>query len=312
MNILKIKLPDSFYKETAETIVVSSKIKKLRAVLLDLLIEFDRVCRKNKIQYFIDSGTLLGAVRHKGFIPWDNDADVIMLRSEYEKICKIADTEFSHPYFFQTNYTDPGSLRGHAQLRNSLTTGILKAEMRDKKPLFTFNQGIFLDVFVLDEIPDDEKELLEFRHKLIQAKQEIREAKYASLQHPKITWVLSPSRKKIFWLWYKFAQKVLNIDLATRAYDRFEKLVSRYNGCGMHRVANFSLRPDRPDSQLFEKSIYSETAEYEFEGFKFIGPADYQAVLKGHYGNWHEHIIGGDVHGGMLIDVDRPYAEYLK
>jgi lipopolysaccharide cholinephosphotransferase len=311
MNALKTKFPDSFYEEAEESILVSAKTKKIRAVVLDLLIEFDRVCRKNGIQYFIDSGTLLGAVRHKGFIPWDNDADVIMLRSEYEKICKIAELEFRHPYFFQTNDNDPGSLRGHAQLRNSLTTGILKAEMRNGKALFSFNQGIFLDVLVLDAIPDDEKELVDFRRQLLQGKRKINKAKLASVERPKFNWLFSPSRTKLFCLWCRFARKVFHLDLATKAYKHFEKLVAKYNGKSARRVANFSLNPDRPNSQLFDKKIYSETSEYEFEGFKFLGPADYQTVLEGHYGNWHEHVIGGDVHGGMFIDVDKPYTAYL-
>ena len=62
-----------------------TQLKKLHENLLELLTEFDRVCKKHNIQYFLDSGTALGAVRHGGFIPWDDDADVGMLRSEYEK-----------------------------------------------------------------------------------------------------------------------------------------------------------------------------------------------------------------------------------
>lgn len=72
------------------------------------MIEFDRICRKAEIRYFITGGTLLGAVRHKGFIPWDDDVDVELLREDYEKFAKVCETEFNHgKYFFQSAENDP-------------------------------------------------------------------------------------------------------------------------------------------------------------------------------------------------------------
>ena len=65
------------------------QLRSLQKTELELLVEFDRICRKHHITYSIDGGTLLGAVRHKGFIPWDDDADVILNRWEYEKFIKI-------------------------------------------------------------------------------------------------------------------------------------------------------------------------------------------------------------------------------
>ena len=152
---LKIALPERFFANENREIPVDNAKKKVWAILLDLLCEFDRVCKENNIQYFLDSGTLLGAVRHGGFIPWDDDVDVVMLRNDYKRLCEIAQSKFAPPYFFQTNSTDPGSARGHAQLRNSETTGILRDEIQDGRPLYSFNQGLFVDVFALDAVPDD-------------------------------------------------------------------------------------------------------------------------------------------------------------
>ena len=130
---------------------VSKRLRQLQMLELDLLKELLRVCDKHHLRIFADSGTLLGAVRHQGFIPWDDDIDMAMPRPDYDRLAEIASTEFKHPYFFQNTYTDPLHVRGHAQLRNSETTAILETEYN-----LDINQGIFIDIFPLDGVPDDE------------------------------------------------------------------------------------------------------------------------------------------------------------
>ena len=155
---LRLNIDKSFYKEeTRDGYTISPEMKKLWAVELDLLNEFMSVCKRNNIRFSADAGTILGAVRHKGMIPWDDDIDVMMLREDYDKLCKIASKEFTYPYFFQTEDTDKGSLRGHAQLRNSATTGILYAEKEYK---YKFNQGIFIDIFPIENLSEDTKEVV--------------------------------------------------------------------------------------------------------------------------------------------------------
>lgn len=150
MTELKIGLPDDFLNEEIRCgYTVTEQMKKVWAVELDLLHELLRVCDKHGLHCYADAGTLLGAVRHKGFIPWDDDIDVVMFREDYEKLKKIADLEFVKPYFFQTAYTDNQYTYGHAQLRNIKTTGILEEEKDKRRP---FVQGIFIDIFVLDGV----------------------------------------------------------------------------------------------------------------------------------------------------------------
>ena len=147
---LNIVLPDGFLNEEVRCgYTVTKQMKEVWAVELDMLEKLLSVCKKHDIKIFASGGTMLGAVRHQGFIPWDDDIDMMMFRDDYEKLCKVAQEEFEYPYFFQTEYTDVGSLRGHAQLRNSATTGILAGERNQK---YSFNQGIFLDIFPLDNI----------------------------------------------------------------------------------------------------------------------------------------------------------------
>lgn len=289
---IKIKLEDSFFiAEEKCGYQVTRESKLLWAVILDLMVEFDRVCKQYDIKYSLDCGSLLGAIRHGGFVPWDNDADVVMLRSEYNRLCRIASGAFEHPYFFQTNETDPGFGRRHAQLRNSLTTCILVDETKDGKPCFGFNQGIFLDIFIFDEVPDDEEEMASFRekleHQLVQL-WDFRQYYWASGASP----------------WMKEAQK--------EAYDEFESIASGYNRTGQKRVANITLKPQCPTSTFFPKEIYEDLTEYTFEGFSFPGPRDYETILQGYYDDWHNFVIGNDAHGSMIINAFSPYTEYLK
>ena len=83
---------------------ITTERKKLFAVMLDLLYTFDNVCKKHDLKYFFVYGSLIGAVRHNGFIPWDDDLDVAMPREDYEKFIKLSD-EFNEPYFLQIPQT---------------------------------------------------------------------------------------------------------------------------------------------------------------------------------------------------------------
>lgn len=126
-------------------------LKKLQTVELELLLEFDRICRKHNIKYSITGGTLLGAVRHGGFIPWDDDADVSMLREEYEKFVAICDIELDkNRFYFQDIDRTEGYRWGYGKLRRKDSVFL-----RENQSHLKFKQGIFMDIFPRDSVPDN-------------------------------------------------------------------------------------------------------------------------------------------------------------
>ena len=112
---------------------------------IEMLKIFDKICHDNNLKYLVGFGTLLGAVRHKGFIPWDDDIDLIMLRDDYEKMLKVAPKYLPENLFLQTNKSDPEFPRTYAKLRMNNTT--LKTEAFSNLDI---HHGICLDIFPVD------------------------------------------------------------------------------------------------------------------------------------------------------------------
>lgn len=128
-----------------------NELRKLQLNLLEMMIEIDRICRKYHIEYSLDGGTLLGAVRHKGFIPWDDDIDVIMTRKEYQKFYRVCHQELDRKRFFLQEYrTDENYRWGYGKLRRKNTEFVRLGQEHLKN-----RTGIFVDIFVVDNVPDN-------------------------------------------------------------------------------------------------------------------------------------------------------------
>lgn len=134
----------------------SFDIRELQLKVLEVIIEIDRICTKYDITYFLSAGTALGAVRHSGFIPWDEDMDIGMLREDYEKFRKIVNTELRSEFYYQTikrgsEYCYPFDQIG---LRNTayVTETYMKANM---------HQGLHVDIFPFDKVAEDEHERIQ-------------------------------------------------------------------------------------------------------------------------------------------------------
>lgn len=280
-------------------------LEEVKSKLVDMLLVLADYCEKNGIRYYLSGGTLLGAIRHKGFIPWDDDIDVTMFRDDYEKLLKVAETEFKYPYFLQTEYSDPGCLRGHAQLRNSATTGILKTE----EGKFKFNQGLFLDVFVMDNVIDDKK-LYEQQKKDAEKyrKRAVKYARWSTRYYKQNTW-----QSKVKGILYPVVNTFLRkTKLEEKNFRKFEEVCKRYNNMETKYVTTleFSFDIERWGKRL--KSYFDKVEYMPFEFIKLPISVDYDEMLRNDYGDYMVFKKGASAHGDMIIDTDRSYTEYIN
>lgn len=127
------------------------QLKQLQKIELEMMLEFDRICKKYGIKYTIIGGTLIGAVRTGGFIPWDDDVDIAMLRTEYEKFCDVVDNELDQErFYFQDIDRTEGYRWGYGKIRRKDTLFL-----REHQEHMPYEQGIFLDIFPHDYVPDN-------------------------------------------------------------------------------------------------------------------------------------------------------------
>lgn len=132
---------NKIYKE-----IDNNTLKKLHDIEIEILSEIIRICNKHNIKYFLIGGTLLGAVRHKGFIPWDDDLDIGMMRDDYNKFIKYGIKEINDKYFIHCNSTDPNYWLPFIKVRKNNTT-FVEELLKNSKVL---HNGIFVDIFPID------------------------------------------------------------------------------------------------------------------------------------------------------------------
>jgi len=147
-----IKAPESFFKEEKrQDYKISSKMKKIWSIEIELLQILLDICIRHNLKCWVDSGTLIGAIRDKGFIPWDDDIDMVMMRDDFNKLSIIIEKELEFPYFFETIETDRFCPYKTAKLMKAGTT----ANINNSKG----RQCIFIDIFVYDAVPTKLREI---------------------------------------------------------------------------------------------------------------------------------------------------------
>lgn len=302
---LKLQIPEGFLNEEVRCDYrIPSNMKKAWAVMLDLLMELDRVCKKNNIKYFASGGTMLGAIRHKGFIPWDDDIDIMMFRDDYDKLLEIGPHEFQHPYFFQNKLTDPCCVDLISKLRNSETAALLANEKGTK---FNYNRGIFIDIFPLDFIPDDHELFEELVGKVERCKQKIfRKGKELGIFTPTTAPVQKLIKNILHSLFAKRRER--RIDEYKDLVLELESICRTYHDQNHGKVAALAFSLDKCDIKSFEDNKVVVPMDFEF--IKIPVGTGYDHALKVKYGDYKSYIKGKAYHSAIMFDTEKSYREY--
>ena len=243
-----------------------STVRKVQMCQLELLTEVDRICRKCGIRYSIIAGTLLGAVRNGGFIPWDDDADIAFLRPEYERfreaVLKELDTE---RFTFQEIRDTPGYRWGYGKLRRKGTSFV-----REHQEHMPYEQGIFIDLFPLDKVPAFYPARAMYALECFAVRKLLwaRVGKYAEK---------TAARRRLF--------RVLDLVPEKRIFAWYQSLVRRSERMksGWVRILTFPT-PNRWFG--YRKRWYTDGADTVFEGRHFRGIKDYDGYLRFKFGDY--------------------------
>ncbi len=265
-------------------------IRPLQLRMLKILLAFDKMCREQGLRYCIMAGTLIGAVRHKGFIPWDDDMDVGMPRPDYEKFIAHCKEWLPAPYEFVCGENDPNYPLPFGKIQDSSTTLIERRHL-------SYLGGIYVDVFPLDAVPSNP---LARRWHYAQY-QFYKQALYLVHRDPykhghgPSSWIPLLTRKL-------FTMEGLQRSIR-RLLNKYD-----YDRCSLAADYTDGLRG------VMSKEINGVYAPYEFEGETVIGIKRYDDYLTQMYGDYMQ-IPQGDhrrQHNFHYLDLNKPYREYKE
>lgn len=265
-------------------------LREHQQALYTLLVEFDRICRILHTPYILYAGSLLGAVRHNGFIPWDDDLDVMMLREDYEKFLQNADDYLNKTTFFlQKEFTEHWPMF-FSKLRLNGTTCLEKYHPKDVET----HQGVYMDIFPCDNAAGSYlgRKMQFYASKIVIAK---------SLDAR--GYDTDSMKKKLF-------IKGCRI-LPCAPFLRVVKGVKQ-NKCRM--VQSFFSAASKFEKNIYSKDFLEKRTSMFFEGKEFPIPADYDGLLKILYGDYmkmpseEERTLKKHV---ILVDLDNSYEKYI-
>ena len=292
--IEKGKIPASFLQEETKCdFFVNNARKKLWTVQLDLLMEFDKVCKKNGLQYFMHGGSLLGTIRHSGFIPWDDDIDLYMFREDYDRLTKLLKEEFHSPYFLQTPYTDDGYYYAHTRLVN-INTSAICYDFRYQE----FKQGIYIAIFPLDNCRLDD---LQVRYNKIK-KLILDNSTYMRMSDP------NPNEANKIRIQQHSGRHPMDV------YEEIVAVATQYKNEKTDYVNSAMCTVYAYNVEVYEKRAFNEVIYRSFEGFEVPVPKEYDYILTQLYGNYMEFPpedkrVG---HTKVITNTDIAYGEFIK
>ncbi len=235
---------------------------------LDMFRHFVKICEENNLRYYLAGGTLLGAVRHNGFIPWDDDIDVLMPRPDYDKLQKLADKVKTERFFLAS--LELGNLNYPFAKIFDLNTEINKTFDHDET-----EQNLWIDIFPLDGLPSDEKEVKKiFRKSLTMRKMLNIQRSQDGQAKSKVKLILKPFFKRVLNLFMGIDKTVHKIDKFARKYDfdSYEYIGGIVWGYG-------------PQERMLKKD-YLQVVKVTFEDMEVNAPGCYKKYLTELYGDY--------------------------
>lgn len=246
--------------------LTQEQLRQIQLIELEMLEEVDRICKKCDISYSIIAGTLLGAVRHKGFIPWDDDADVALLRPEYEKFREACKTELDKDrFYFQDHRNTRGYRWGYGKIRRKNT--LFLREYQEHMP---YKQGIFIDIFPLDGVPENYfmRCLQNFECFLVR----------------KILWSkVGKEAERNFWK--RQIYRLINKIPENKVLKYYQGMVHRANR-KKHNMVRILLFPTPNNEYGYYRCWYENCKDTVFEEKVFQGIKDYDSYLSFKFGSY--------------------------
>lgn len=250
------------------------QLRKAQLIQLEIAKEIKSVCETNGIKYSLAYGTLIGAVRHKGFIPWDDDLDIIMIREEYEKFisaCKSG--KLNDKYFLQSFDTDPFYTWPYIKIQKKGT--VYKESYANEHS----QNGIFVDVFPLDVAPKHrwQQRYYSFMHKAMIRMLQIKMGFSGFLSNG---W-----KQRCMYSLLAIASKTQSVEhLKTKMYNYEEKYTNKSNY--RSNLVYCLNGTEIIAKEVFDASIFNDYIEIEFEGVPFMVAKDYDKFLRTSFGDY--------------------------
>ena len=300
--------PDFLNEETRCDHLVSETMKKLWLVQLDMINKVIQVCDKYGIKYWAEGGTLLGAVRHGGYVPWDDDVDLLMLREDYDKFLSVAPKEFEYPYYVDNGYVTPSGLftkiRRLDTIRYKSITGMIPT--KEKNAVVMFPPGICIDIFCADNCPNTHKEREELHNKLEEAYKKFIDA------------------KKIYKCEYHNSYRPVDSfnEIKNHMIDslnEYNELCKSYDDKETDYIFNNAFpRYDIERGHMRYKEDYEDCVYLPFEMLTLRCPKGYERVLDMAYTQrtgipWQTHVKNLAYHnqrGNTFFDFDNSFTKY--
>lgn len=273
----------------------TQQVAKLKKTQLEILKTFTEICEKEKFTYWLLGGTALGAVRHNGFIPWDDDIDVGMPREDYERFMEKGQDFLPEYYFLQNSETEPDYPINFAKIRDSRTTFIESSVAH-----INMNHGVWIDVFPMDGFPETG-----IGRKIIKFKKALTYCRISKAFKSKA--VAGKSLKG-------YVADVLSVIMyptVKAAVKAREKMNRKFPYSTSRLVINNSGAYG--DREVMERTTMGEGTEGKFEHLTVKLPAEYDKYLSTMYGDYMtppppEKQVGH--HFADMVDCDNPYTRY--